>query len=89
MPTLTGELSFATAEELLARTRAGLGEAQGAVELDLAGVTRTDSAGLALLLELTREARAASRELRFTHAPAQLRSLAAFFGVAELLNLAA
>lgn len=87
MASVSGELSFATVEGALMRSRTEL--ANGALELDLSAVTRTDSAGLALLLQLAREARTASQPLRFTHAPAQLRALATFFGVSELLNLSA
>lgn len=87
MASLSGELSFATVEDCLTRSRAKL--TSGAEELDLSAITRTDSAGLALLLQLVREARVASRQLRFTHPPAQLRALATFFGVSELLNLPA
>ena len=86
---LTGELSFATAAAQLERGRAALVEGGGALELDLSGITRSDSAGLALLLELTRSARARKRELRVTGAPEQLRRLAEFFGVAGLLSLSA
>lgn len=89
MAIFSGELSFATAKAALAEGRNAVGHGEGRVEIDLAGVTRTDSAGLALLLELTRDARARKRELRFAHAPAQLRQLAEFFGVAEILGLVA
>lgn len=89
MTALSGELSFATAEAVLAQAQAALADGAGPLELDLAGVTRTDSAGLALLLELTRGARARQREIRFSHAPEQLRRLAEFFGLSELLALTA
>jgi phospholipid transport system transporter-binding protein len=84
---LSGELSFATATEQLERGRAALADGAGTLELDLSGITRSDSAGLALLLELTRLARVRGRELRVSGAPEQLRRLAEFFGVATLLSL--
>jgi phospholipid transport system transporter-binding protein len=87
MPALTGELSFAQVPALLPRVRAEIESGDGPVELDLAGVTRVDSAGLALLLELTRAARRRGRDLRCTGAPEQLRRLADFFGLAPLLAL--
>lgn len=74
---LSGELSFASAGRLL--DQAG---ADGS--LDLSGVTRADSAGLALLLELTRR----SPGLKLVNAPPQLRKLAEFFGLDELLAFA-
>ncbi len=89
MASLAGELSFATAQAALAQGRAALAGGEGPVALDLGGVTRTDSAGLALLLELARDARAHKRELALENAPAQLRKLAGFFGVAEILALPA
>jgi phospholipid transport system transporter-binding protein len=85
---LSGELTFATADKVLERARAALA-GEGALELDLSGVTRADSAGVALLLQLTRDARARGRSVRFTHAPAQLARLAEFFGVAQILALTA
>jgi phospholipid transport system transporter-binding protein len=89
MAALTGELSFATVVPALEGLRADVASGQGALELDLAGVTRVDSAGVALLLELARSARAAGRELRLVKPPEQLRRLADFFGVAPLLALTA
>ena len=86
---LTGELSFAKARAALEAARPAIAEGSGAVEVDLSGVTRSDSAGLAVLLELARAARARGRDIRFTHAPAQLQRLAEFFGVAALLALSA
>ena len=86
---IAGELSFANAVAALERARAALGTNGGAFEVDLKGVTRADSAGLALLLELSREARAAGREMKCLGAPEQLRRLAGFFGVTEVLGLPA
>lgn len=82
---ITGELSFRTAVAALGAAQAALAQGQGAFEVDLGGVTRADSAGLALLLELARDARAAGRELRCTRVPEQLRRLAGFFGVTDVL----
>ena len=86
---ISGELSFKNAVAALDAARDALGRSQGAFEVDLGGVTRSDSAGLALLLELAREARAAGRELRCTRVPEQLSRLAGFFGVTEVLSLSA
>lgn len=79
---LAGELGFATASALL-KEHAGSTTAV----LDLSGVTRVDSSGLALLLELKRESKAPGG-LRFEKAPKQLRNLADFFDLSSLLNLA-
>lgn len=86
---IRGELSFKTAADALDDARAALDGGEGAFEVDLSGVTRADSAALALLLELSRRARARKRELRCLGAPEQLRRLAGFFGVTEVLGLPA
>ena len=86
---IRGELSFANAVEALAAARAALNGGDGPFELDLSGVTRADSAALALLLELSRQSRRRGRELRCVGAPEQLRRLAGFFGVTEVLALPA
>jgi phospholipid transport system transporter-binding protein len=84
---ISGELSFRNAVPALEAAQAALAaeQGQGAFEVDLGGVTRADSAGLALLLELARDARAAGRELRCTRVPEQLKRLAGFFGVTDVL----
>lgn len=86
--TLTGELNFATAPQALAQAGAAVGAAgtPAPLVLDLSGVTRTDSAGLALLLELTRAAQARGAKLQIEKPPPQLRKLAEFFGLDELLS---
>ena len=87
MAALSGELDFAHAREVLESARPQVLAGSGPVELDLSGVTRVDSAGLALLLELTRAARREGRTLRCTRAPEQLRRLAEFFGLTQVLAL--
>lgn len=89
MAALSGELTFARALEALAAARAALAEGEGPLVLDLGGVTRVDSSGLALLLELARQGKAAGREVQFKGAPEQLQRLADFFGLSELLALSA
>jgi len=91
---LTGDLSLTTVsavwmrrEELL-RTLPGEPSA-GPLVIDLGGVARTDSAGLALLIGLLREARKRDLRVQFATIPQQLRSLAQVSGVSELLGLEA
>jgi len=78
---LSGELSFATVGALLAEftQRAALSPPK---ELDLSEVTRTDSAGLALLIEL----RGQDASMTFRHLPRQMLSLATLSGVQNLLT---
>ena len=71
-----GEMGFATVLELLAQTRALIGDGQGRLVIDLAEVGRVDSAGLALMIEWLRLAQRSGRELSFRHLPAQLQAIA-------------
>jgi phospholipid transport system transporter-binding protein len=56
------------------------------VTLDLAAVTEVDSSALSLLLEWRREAIRNGRTIRYLNLPANLRSLAELYGVAELIS---
>jgi len=55
--------------------------------VDLSDIQQFDSAGLALMLELTRRAKAQGRSLQFTHLPPALGTLASFFEVDMLLSV--
>lgn len=82
---LAGVLTFATAAKALAAGEREL--AAGAqTRLDLAGVTRADSAGLACIVALVASASRAGRELTVVNWPERLRALAAVCDVAELLT---
>ena len=83
MAALTGELSFASVPAALDQADALIADGQ----IDLSGVTRTDSAGLALLLELTRRARVDGKQLRLSGAAKQLRDLVKFFELDAALSL--
>lgn len=79
-----GPLTIATAAAL-AESGKRLFVAESVV-VDLAGVTEVDSAAVSLLLEWRRTALAGGRRIEFIHLPANLTSLAALYGVAELLG---
>jgi phospholipid transport system transporter-binding protein len=81
---LSGDVGFEDAARLLAEGDAAFG-ALGRAEVDLAGVGRVDSAGLALLLEWSLAARAAGRALAYRNVPPAVASLAGISDVAELL----
>jgi phospholipid transport system transporter-binding protein len=83
---LSGELSFATVPEVWVRGRRLLAGEQS-VTLDLQGVVRTDSAGLALLIEWTRETRRQGRAIRFVNVPAQMLAIAGVSGLEAVLPL--
>jgi len=54
--------------------------------VDLAGVTEVDSSAVSLLLEWRREAARNGRSIRFRNLPDNLKSLAALYGVTELIS---
>ena len=84
---LSGELSFATVPDLYRPGNHVFG-ADPVVSLDLSGITRVDSAGIALLIELTRAVRRAGGELRLEGAPPQLMALAGLGGLEKVLPFA-
>jgi phospholipid transport system transporter-binding protein len=70
-----GVLSFDTAAAALQEMRSAL--AKGHVtQLDLAGVRRSDSAGLSCLVAIVAESADAGRPLRVLHIPPGLQALA-------------
>lgn len=74
---VSGELGFNTVNAVLAESKGILFSSKGVqLELDLAEVSRADSAGLALLIEWMRMAQANSCEIKFHHLPAQLLEIA-------------
>ena len=79
-----GSLHFTTVSALLTAGVAAINADRAAV-IDLAGVTASDSAGLALLIEWLSVAKAAGRTLRFDNVPSQLQQLARLSEVEELL----
>lgn len=78
---LTGELSFATVD---AATPAPVFTAD-AITVDLSGVDKTDSAGLALLLDWQRRATAAGGRLQLVNPPERLQSLTRVYGLSDIL----
>ncbi|MGE0371222.1 MAG: lipid asymmetry maintenance protein MlaB [Gammaproteobacteria bacterium] len=82
---VSGELNFATVPALLERGAALLAAGGGRIRLDLGGVTRADSAGLALLIEWLRLARSRRASLEIVNMPAQLRAIARVSGLDGIL----
>ncbi|MEJ2761526.1 MAG: STAS domain-containing protein [Gammaproteobacteria bacterium] len=71
---LTGVLDFSTVPALV-REIPGLFARPRELTVDLGGVTRVDSAGLSLLLEMQRLAGEGGCSLTLKHAPKSLRNL--------------
>ncbi len=79
-------MTFATAGTLLTGSQA-LFAGQPSVTVDLGGITRVDSAGLALLLEWLRQARADGRTVVFQSVPDKLLAIARLSDVEGLLTV--
>jgi phospholipid transport system transporter-binding protein len=79
-----GPLDFSTVNALLPLGSDLIRRGQAAV-IDLAGVTDSDSAGLALLIEWLSVAHEAGRGLRYDNVPSQLHQLARLSEVEELI----
>jgi len=82
---LTGSMTFATAGKILQDSEVPF-EEHTLIEVDLAGVTDTDSAGLALLLEWITWANHTVREIRFTDMPEKIEAIAKVTEVEHLLK---
>lgn len=81
-----GDMGFNTAGYLLERSE-DLFEDYTEIEVDLLAVTRTDSAGLALMLEWINWANHSVREIRFLNIPKKIRAIARATEVEDLLHV--
>ncbi len=84
---LAGELDFDSVAPLLDQGLAKLNSTNSLV-LDLSGVTRANSAGLALLLEWVEQGRRRGVDLQFANLPESLLAIARICNVTGLLPLA-
>ena len=81
-----GELSFATARAAcIAGARAVRAAATPTVTIDCGGVTRADSAGVAVLVEWLRVGRKAGREVRYVNLPSTVVAIARLSELDSLL----
>jgi len=82
-----GPLTFANARRACELGTALLAHAAaGRLEIDCHGITASDSAGLAVLLEWLSVAKRTGRSLRYVRLPAGLAALARISDVEELLE---
>jgi len=81
---VSGDLTFATVPVLLERSEA---VARGPLVVDLGAVGHADSAGLALLVEWSRRARAVGHELSYVNLPEQLVRLVRVSGLEQIFAL--
>ena len=82
---IAGELSFATVPGLLAES-GELFEGSSTFVVDLEGVQRADSAGLALLLEWLKRCRKREQDLFFRNLPPSLTDIARVSNLEELFE---
>ena len=82
---LSGTMGFKTADQILKDSEL-LFEEHTRIEVDLDGVTETDSAGLALLLEWITWANHTVREIRFLNTPEKISAIARTTEVEDLLK---
>jgi len=83
---LEGELDYFTVPDVLARSAQRM-TGEGPIQVDLKGVSRADSAGLALLVAWLRRSERAGRSISFINVPGQLLSIARVCGLEEILSL--
>ncbi len=83
---VSGPVTLAVATGLLAEGVAAMAaHAASVAAFDLAGVTEVDSSGLAVAFGWMRAAQASGKSVRLANLPQNFLSLAAVYGVADLL----
>ncbi len=81
---LRGAVSFVTAQNILKQSEK-LFARHGALEIDLSGVDKADSAGLALIIEWKSQASGRSADIRFRNVPESLLAIARTSEVQDLI----
>jgi phospholipid transport system transporter-binding protein len=83
---VSGELSFKTVPALVASNKNFLKNGDS-IDIDLADVSRADSAGVALLIEWQRQAQKQNKSICFINIPSQMLAIVRLSGVDDLLSL--
>jgi phospholipid transport system transporter-binding protein len=86
MNALPTSLTIKDARVALGALEPAVGEGSGAFEVDASALQSFDTAAIATLLELRRQAQAVGRTLSVRAAPPAMIELAGLYGVAELLG---
>jgi ABC-type transporter Mla MlaB component len=84
---INGELTFNSTPEIYRQKISHFQQDWSVMEVDLGGVDRSDSSGLALLLEWQAMAKQKKRTLRIINSPANLLMLAKLCEADILLNI--
>lgn len=81
-----GELTLETAKAVLTESTR-LFDSAAKLDIDLADVSRADSAALALLVSWMRQAKQGNKPITFQHVPTQMLAIAKASGLDEILPL--
>lgn len=85
---IDGELNMHTVPEAAKELIAILPRAQGEkLTIDLTAVSRSDSAGVALLVDIMQHAKSAKLDLAFSNLPQQMKDIAGISGLLDILPL--
>jgi len=85
-PTLPATLTIADARAAVGALEAAVEQGSGALVVDASALRTFDTAAIAALLELRRQAQVTGRAISVSGAPASMVELAGLYGVAELLG---
>jgi phospholipid transport system transporter-binding protein len=83
---ISGELTLDTARAVKKESDERFDNAV-ALDIDLTHVTRSDSAGLALLIAWMRQANQSDKQISFQHVPAQMLAIAKASGLDDILPI--
>lgn len=83
---LVGVLDYTSVKQLLAQSRDWFGSG-AVVHIGLAGITHSNSASLALLLEWLKIAGQTGRQIQYHNVPEQLLGLARAYGIDQQLPI--
>lgn len=85
---IEGELNMQTVPDVATQLQNILPKTEGETfTLDLAAVTRSDSAGVALLVEVMQLAKSAKQTLLFSNLPKQMQDIAGVSGLLDILPI--
>jgi len=82
---LSGLLTITTVSDLWHESQKLFTNDANEIVLDLAGVSQSDSAGVALLIALVRQARMNKKKISFTHLPSQMLAMLKVSGLEQVL----
>ena len=80
---IKGDLTFSSINKTSAKVL-NFAQSSPSISIDLQSLGKIDSAGLALLIEWIKFARASQTELRFEHIPTQLSALVQLCDISEI-----